>query len=113
MSDGVPGPLLRGRRSECEALDRLLDGVRAGHSGALVLPGEAGVGKTALLEYLVRRSSGCRILRAAGAEFEMELAYAALHQLCASLVDRIGGLPSPQRESLAGQARRSGAGGGP
>jgi DNA-binding CsgD family transcriptional regulator len=100
MSDVRQGPLLRGRRYECETLDRLLDGVRAGHSGVLVLRGEAGVGKTALLDRLVDRASGCRVLRAAGAEFEMELAYAALHQLCAPLLDRIDHLPGPQRESL-------------
>jgi DNA-binding CsgD family transcriptional regulator len=100
MSDGRPRPLLRGRRNECEALDRLLEDVRAGRSGALVLRGEAGVGKTALLEDLVSRASGCRILRAAGAEFEMELAYAALHQLCAPLSYRLDGLPRPQRDSL-------------
>jgi DNA-binding CsgD family transcriptional regulator/tetratricopeptide (TPR) repeat protein len=100
MSAGDLGPLLRGRRSECEALDRLLAGVRAGQSGVLVLRGESGVGKTALLEYLVGRASGCRVVRAAGAEFEMELAFAALHQLCGSMLDRLDGLPRPQRDSL-------------
>jgi DNA-binding CsgD family transcriptional regulator len=100
MSDASSVPLLRGRRNECEALDRLLDGVRAGRSGALVLRGEAGVGKTALLEHLVGRAGACRVLRAAGAEFEMELAYAALHQLCAPLSYLFDGLPSPQRNSL-------------
>src|SRR3982751_5653402 len=100
MSDGNPGRLLRGRRCECEALDRLLAGVRSGQSGVLVLRGESGVGKTALLEYLVRSASGCRVVRAAGAEFEMELAFAALHQLCGSMLDRLDGLPGPQRDSL-------------
>src|SRR3954471_17953916 len=100
MSDGNPGAVLPGRRKECDALDRLLDGVRAGQSGVLVLRGEAGVGKTALLDHLVRRASGCRVLRAVGVEFEMELAYAALHQLCASLADRLGALPRPQRDAL-------------
>ena len=100
MSDGDPGPVLRGRRSECEALNRLLVHVRAGQSAVLVLRGEAGVGKTALLEYLVGRASGCRVVRVAGAEFEMELAYAALHQVCGSLLRRLDGLPSPQRDSL-------------
>ena len=100
MSDDNPAGLLRGRRSACEALDRLLAGVRAGHSGVLVLRGESGVGKTALLEYLVGTASGCRVVRAAGAEFEMELAFAALHQLCGSVLDRLDGLPGPQRDSL-------------
>ena len=74
--------------------------VRAGPSRALVLRGEAGVGKSALLEYLVRRASGCGIARAAGVESEMELAFAGLHQLCAPFVDRLERLPGPQREAL-------------
>src|SRR4051812_35383310 len=101
MSAGDLGPLLGGRRSECEALDRLLAGVRAGQSGVLVLRGESGVGKTALLEYLVRRAGGCRVVPAAGAEFEMELAFAALHQLCGPMLDGLDGLPGPQRDALA------------
>ena len=100
MSDGNPGPLLRGRRSECEALDRLLAGVRAGQSGVLVLRGESGVGKTALLEYLGRSAGGCRVARAAGVEFEIELDFAALHQLCRPTLGRLDGLPGPQRNSL-------------
>ena len=82
-------------------LDRLLAGVRMGHSGVLVLRGESGVGKTALLEYLVGSATGFRILRAAGAEFEMELAFAALHQLCAPMLDGLAGLPDHQRDALA------------
>jgi DNA-binding CsgD family transcriptional regulator/tetratricopeptide (TPR) repeat protein len=101
MSDGHPGPLLRGRRSECEALDRLLAGGRVGRSGVLVVRGESGVGKTALLEYLVGRASGFRILRAAGAEFEMELAFAGLHQLCGPVLGGLAGLPNQQRDALA------------
>src|SRR4051812_23601296 len=100
MSDGNPGPPLRGRRSECDALDGLLAGVRAGQSGVLVLRGESGVGKTVLLEYLVRLAGGCRVVRAAGAEFEMELAFAALHQLCGPMLDGLAGLPGPQRDAL-------------
>jgi hypothetical protein len=76
MSKLHRGPGLRGRHSECEALDRLLEGVRAGQSRVLVVRGEAGVGKTALLEYLLERASKCRIARAAGVESEMELAFA-------------------------------------
>ena len=92
---------LRGRRSERDALDRLLTRVRAGQSQVLVVRGEAGVGKSALLDYLVRRASGCRIARAAGHEYEMELPYAGLHQLCAPLLDLRERLPGPQRDALA------------
>jgi DNA-binding CsgD family transcriptional regulator len=93
-------PRLRGRRPEREALDLLLADVQAGRSGVLVLRGEAGVGKTALLDHLRTRASGCRIARAAGVESEMELAFAGLHQLCAPMVDRLGGLPGPQADAL-------------
>ena len=96
----APGRGLHGRRSECEALDRLVADVRAGQSRVLVLRGEAGAGKTALLEYLVQRAAGCRIVRAAGAEPEMEMAFAGLHQLCAPFLDRLGRLPGPQRDAL-------------
>ena len=92
---------LRGRDSECEALDRLLDGVRAGRSGALVVRGEPGVGKTALLEYVLERASGCRVARAAGVQSEMELVFAGLHQLCAPMLDRLERLPDPQRNALS------------
>ena len=88
------------RRSEREALDELLGAVRAGESRALVVRGEAGVGKTALLEYLLERSSGFRVVRAAGVQLEMELAFAGLHQLCAPMLDRLGRLPVPQRDAL-------------
>ena len=74
--------------------------VRSGQSRVLVLRGEAGVGKTALLEYLVERASGCRIARAAGVESEMELAFAGLHQLCAPMLDGLDGLPGPQQDAL-------------
>ncbi|HMB06989.1 MAG TPA: hypothetical protein VKP69_25055, partial [Isosphaeraceae bacterium] len=66
----------------------------------LVLRGESGVGKTALLEYLAGSASDCRILPAAGAEFEMELAFAALHQLCAPMLGRLDSLPGPQRDAV-------------
>jgi DNA-binding CsgD family transcriptional regulator len=95
------GPLLRGRRSECEALDHVVAGVLAGQSRAVVLRGEAGVGKTVLLEYLAGRASQCRVVQAAGVEAEMELPFAGLHQLCASMLDRLGNLPDPQNEALA------------
>ena len=91
---------LLGRRHECGMLDRLVAGVRAGQGQVLVLRGEAGAGKTALLDYMLKRAGGCQIIRAAGAESEMELAFAALHQLCASFLDRLGCLPEPQRDAL-------------
>jgi DNA-binding CsgD family transcriptional regulator len=100
MSTTVSPRRLLGRRSECEALDELVASVRAGLSRALVLRGDAGVGKSALLEYLARHASGCGIARAAGVESEMELAYAGLHQLCAPFLDRVEHLPGPQRDAL-------------
>ena len=93
-------PTLRGRRTECAVLDALLERARAGRSGVLVLRGEAGVGKTALLDYATRSASNMRIVHTSGVESEMELAFAALHQLCAPLLDRLDGLPAPQRSAL-------------
>jgi DNA-binding CsgD family transcriptional regulator len=81
-------------------LDRLLEEARSGQSGVLVLRGEAGVGKTALLEHAIESASRSTVLRAVGVESEMELAYAALHQLCAPLLDRIDRIPAPQRDAL-------------
>ena len=89
-----------GRPRECAALDQLVASVRTGPSRALVLRGEAGVGKSALLEYLVQHTSGCGIARAVGVESEMELAYAGLQQLCAPFLDHLERLPSPQRDAL-------------
>jgi predicted ATPase len=91
---------LTGRRRECGVLDRLIEAVRAGESRALVVRGEPGVGKTALLRYIVERASGCRVVRAAGVQSEMELAFAGLHQLLAPLLDRLERLPAPQRDAL-------------
>ena len=91
---------LTDRRAERGVLDRLLEAVRAGESRVLVVHGEPGVGKTALLDYLAARAAECRVLRAAGVQSEMELAFAGLHQLCAPMLDRLGGLPGPQREAL-------------
>jgi DNA-binding CsgD family transcriptional regulator len=93
-------PALRGRRSECGALDRLIEAVRAGTSQVLVVRGEPGVGKTALLDYLTRHAPGCRVVRAVGAQPEMELAFAGLHQLCAPMLDHVDRLPAPQRDAL-------------
>ena len=99
---GLRGPAgeLRGRRRECDALDRLLEAVRAGESRALVVRGEPGAGKTALLDYLVEHASGCRVVRATGVEAEMELAFAGVHQLCAPMLHRLERLPAPQRAAL-------------
>jgi DNA-binding CsgD family transcriptional regulator len=94
------GVVLLGRRAERDTLDRLLAHVRAGESQALVVRGEPGVGKSALLDYLVDRASNCTVARAAGQEYEMELAYAGLHQLCAPLLDLRERLPEPQRDAL-------------
>jgi predicted ATPase len=101
MSSSAPGRTLRGRHSECEALDRLVANAKAGRRQVLVLRGEAGVGKSALLEYLVRSAQGCQILRTAGIESEMELAFAGLHQLCAPTMGHLDRLPGPQRDALA------------
>ena len=97
----VPECGLLGRRNECEALDQLVADLRAGQSQVLVLRGEAGAGKTALLEYLLERASGCCIARTGGVESEMELAFAGLHQLCAPFLDRLERLPGPQRDALS------------
>jgi AAA ATPase domain len=92
--------VLRGRLHECAVLDRLLDAVRGGESGALVVRGEPGVGKSALLDYAAERASGCRVARTAGAQSEMELAYSGLNQLCIPMLDRLDRLPEPQRDAL-------------
>jgi hypothetical protein len=93
---------LTDRLSERDALDRLIDAVRAGESRALVVRGDPGVGKTMLLEYLAGRASGtgCRVARAVGVQSEMELAFAGLHQLCAPMLSRAERLPLPQRDAL-------------
>jgi DNA-binding CsgD family transcriptional regulator len=88
------------RRDERETLDRLVDAVRVGDSRVLVLRGELGVGKTALLDYVTGRAAGCRVARAVGVQSEMELAFAGLHQLCAPVLDRLQALPRPQRDAL-------------
>jgi DNA-binding CsgD family transcriptional regulator len=91
---------LLGRDGECALLNGLLKDVSRGQSRCLVLRGEAGIGKTALLEYLLGSPSDLTVVRAVGVESEMELAYASLHQLCASLLDRLERLPAPQRRAL-------------
>ena len=91
---------LVGRRSECGMIDRFVDAVCAGQSRALVLCGEPGVGKTALLAHLVRRAANCRVVQIAGVESEMELAFAGLHQLCAPLLTGLEDLPERQGDAL-------------
>jgi DNA-binding CsgD family transcriptional regulator len=89
-----------GRNSERGLLDGLLADVRGGQSGVLVARGEAGIGKTALLRYAARQASGFRVVQIAGAEAEMELPFAGVHQLCAPMLDSLDALPAPQREAL-------------
>src|SRR5919197_6735108 len=91
---------LRGRTSEVRMLAQFIEAVRAGESQVLVVRGEPGVGKTALLDHLARQASGCRVARAVGVQSEMELAFAGLHQLCAPMLNRLARLPAPQRDAL-------------
>ena len=95
-----PAEELHGRRSERQALEGLLAAVRGGQSGVLVVCGEAGIGKTALLESAIGSASGFQFARAVGVESEMELAFAALQQLCAPMLDRLDRLPTPQQDAL-------------
>ena len=91
---------LLGRQAECDVLDRLLNDAVEGRSRVIVLRGEAGIGKSALLGYVSERAHGTRLVRAAGVESEMELAYNGLHQLCAPMFDHLERLPQPQRTAL-------------
>lgn len=93
-------PRLYGRRIERETLDGLVRAARAGRSGALVVHGEPGIGKSALLDAAAAAAAGCRVLRVAGVESEMELAFAGLHQLCLPLLDRLDQLSAPQANAL-------------
>src|SRR3954465_12653254 len=94
------GGTLRGRRREGETLDEVLEAVRGGQSAVLVVSGDPGVGKTALLDHAVESAPSFRVVRAVGVESEMELAFAALQQLCAPLLDRLDRLPAPQHDAL-------------
>ena len=100
MSGSRSWPELRGRRVACDTLRSIVATARAGRSQVLVLRGEAGIGKTALLDFLVDHADGCRIARTAGVESEIEFAYAGLHQLCGPYLDRRRRLPAPQRHAL-------------
>src|SRR4051795_9744930 len=93
-------PVLLGRARERQAFDRLLENVRRGQSAVLVVRGEAGVGKTALLHHCARQAAGFRVARIAGVEAEMELPFAGLHLLCAPMLGRLDALPEPQRDAL-------------
>jgi DNA-binding CsgD family transcriptional regulator len=92
--------MLLGRLPERAALSGLLEAARAGRSSVLVVRGDPGVGKTALLDWAVESAAGLRVVRVAGVESEMELAFAALQQLCAPMLDKLAGLPDPQRAAL-------------
>src|SRR6266481_6065271 len=92
--------MLWGRRQQCEALDGLLADVRAGRSRVLVVRGEPGIGKSALLGYAADTAPDFRVARAEGVEAEMELPFAALHQLCGRMLGQLGQLPTPQRDAL-------------
>src|SRR5579862_2384400 len=91
---------LTNREVERDALDQLVDAVRAGESRVLSIRGDPGVGKTILLDYLAGRAGGCRVARATGVQSEMELAYAGVHQLCAPMLDHLDRIPVPQRAAL-------------
>jgi DNA-binding CsgD family transcriptional regulator len=93
--------VLAGRRTECARLDQLLAEAQSGRSAVLLLRGQPGIGKSALLEYAAASAKGCRVLRATGAEWEMELPFAGLHQLLGGLLDGRDRLPAPQREAVA------------
>src|SRR5215472_11787387 len=92
--------MLLDRVAERAALGQLLEAACGGRGGAIVVRGEAGVGKTVLLEHAIGSAAGMRIARVAGFESEMELAFAALHQLCAPVLGHLDRLPGPQRDAL-------------
>ena len=93
-------PVFLGRAGERAVLDRLLETVRGGHSAVLVIRGEAGIGKTALVRYAARQAAGFRVAQIAGVEAEMELPFAGLHRLCAPMLARLDALPDPQQNAL-------------
>src|SRR6476620_9140944 len=95
-----PREPLRGRSHEQQRLGRLLTGIRSGRSGALVVRGEAGIGKTALLEHFVEEAAGWPVARATGVQADMERPFAGLHQLFGSMLGPLERLPSPQREAV-------------
>src|ERR1700693_2526683 len=96
----MPVPTFRGRTGERETLDRLLANVREGRSQVMVIRGEAGVGKTALLRYVAQQATGFRSARIDGVESEMERPFAGLHQLCTPMFARLVAIPQPQQAAL-------------
>ncbi len=101
MAIGSGAQELRGRSGECAYLDNLVAATRSGKGQVLIVRGQAGIGKSALLDYVTGRADGCRVLRSAGVESEMELPFAALQQLCAAMLQLSESLPPPQRQALA------------
>src|ERR1700729_2313215 len=99
-AEGHPRARLRGRSRERERLGRLLTGIRSGRSGVLVVRGEAGIGKTALLEQLIEQAAGCMVARATGVQADMELPFAGLQQLFGPMLGPLDRLPAPQRKSV-------------
>src|ERR1700732_1537429 len=95
-----PQGRLIGRSREVERLGSLLTGIRSGRSGVLVVRGEAGIGKTALLEHLIEQASGCIVARATGVQADMELPFAGLQQLFGSMRGSLERLPDPQRDAV-------------
>jgi DNA-binding CsgD family transcriptional regulator len=95
------GPTLRGRRGQCDTLLGLVRAAGAGHSSSLVLRGESGIGKTALMDFLALTATGCRILRISGMESQVTFSYSGLHELCSPLLDSITRLPEPQADAIA------------
>ena len=97
----IRGPAFVGRNTERDVLDGLMARVRGGESEVLVIHGEAGIGKSALLRHAARQASGFRVAELTGVEAEMELPFAGVHQLCATMLDRLDALPAPQRDALS------------
>ena len=93
-------PAFLGRSGERDVLDRLLETARGGQSAVLVIRGEAGIGKTALVRYAARQAAGFRVAQIAGVEAEMELPFAGLHRLCAPMLAQLDALPDPQQNAL-------------
>ena len=100
LQEGLREHELQDRHTERLTLGRLLTTFRGGHSQVLVIRGEAGIGKSSLLRYVMQNASGCRVAHAAGSEYEMELPYAGLHQLCVPMLGLVERLPGPQRDAL-------------
>src|SRR6476659_10664322 len=100
LPDEHPQGRLSGRsRERCE-LGRLVTLVRSGRSGVLVVRGEAGIGKTALLEQLIEDAAGCTVARATGVQADMEITFAGLQQLFGSMLGSLERLPDPKREAV-------------